>query len=110
MPTGASQVLGLMSLLHDFGIDVSATVHTDVIAAISIVRRAGLGKLRHLKVRDVWPQDNVKEEDFELLKVSGLANPADSMTKHLSRVDAERHLAGLSMHLGSGRAAAAPTL
>jgi hypothetical protein len=32
------------------------------------------------------------------------------MTKHLSRVDADRHLAGLGMHLGGGRAAAAPTL
>ena len=32
------------------------------------------------------------------------------MTKHLSRVDADRHLVGLGMHLGGGRAATAPTL
>ena len=107
---GASQVLGLMSLLQDFGVVVSATVHTDASAAIGIVRRAGLGKLRHLNVRYLWLQEKVKEEDFELLKVAGLANPADLMTKHLSRVDADRHLAGLGMQLGSGRAATAPTL
>jgi hypothetical protein len=107
---GASQVLGLMSLLEDFGVVVSATVHTDASAAIGIVRRAGLGKLRHLNVRYLWLQDKVREEDFELLKVPGLANPADLMTKHLSRVDADRHLASLGMHLGSGRASTAPTL
>jgi len=107
---GASQVLGLMSLLQDFGVAVSAIVHTDASAAIGIVRRAGLGKLRHLNVRYLWLQDKVKEEDFELRKVPGLENPADLMTKHLSRVDADRHLVGLGMHLGGGRAATAPTL
>ena len=99
-----------MSLLQDFGIVVSATVHTDASAAIGIVRRAGLGKLRHLNVRYLWLQDKVREEDFELLKVPGLANQADLMTKHLSRVDADRHLASLGMHPGGGRAATAPTL
>ena len=99
-----------MSLLEDFGVEVSATVHTDASAAIGIVRRAGLGKLRHLNVRYLWLQDKVREEDFELLKVPGLANPAGLMTKHLSRVDAYRHLASLGMHFGSGRAVAAPTL
>ena len=76
---GASQVLGLMSLLQDFGVVVSATVHTDASAAIGIVRRAGLGKLRHLNVRYLWLQDKVKVEDFELFNVVGLANPADLM-------------------------------
>ena len=89
---GASQVLGLMSLLQDFGIAVSATVHTDASVAIGIVRRAGLGKFRRLHVRHLWLQDKVGEEDFELLKVPGFANPAGLMTKHFSRVDADRHL------------------
>ena len=47
---------------------------------------------------------------MELLNVPGLANPADLMTKHLGRVDADRHLASLGMQLGGGRAATAPTL
>ena len=41
----------MMSLLGDFGVAVSVTIHTDASAAIGIVRRAGLGKLRHLNVR-----------------------------------------------------------
>ena len=107
---GASQVLGLMSLLQDFGIAVSATVHTDASAAIGIVRRAGLGKLRHLNVRYLWLQDTVREDDFELLKVPGLANQADLMTKHLARDVVDKHLATLQTIRQDGRAESAPQL
>ena len=55
-------------------------------------------------------QDKVKEEDFELRTAPGLVNPADLMTKHLGRVDADRHPRELGMHLGGGRAATAPPL
>ena len=68
-------MLGLMSLLQDFGVAVSATVHTDASAAIGIVRRAGLGKLRHLNVRYLWLQDKVEEEDFEPLQGRGPHQP-----------------------------------
>ena len=48
---GAAQGLGMTALLHDFGPTATVTVHTDASAAIGIVRRAGLGKLRYLNVR-----------------------------------------------------------
>ena len=54
---GAAQGLGMMTLMEDFGIPTAVTVHTDASAAIGLVRRAGLGKLRHLNVRYVWLQD-----------------------------------------------------
>ena len=44
---GAAQALGMMTLIPDFGLNLNATVHTDASAAIGIVRRTGLGKLRH---------------------------------------------------------------
>ena len=42
---GASQALGVMTLLEDFGIKTRSTLHTDASAAIGIVRRAGLGMI-----------------------------------------------------------------
>ena len=74
----------MMALLHDFGVAVSVTVHTDASAAIGIVRRAGLGKLRHLNFRYLWAQDQLKRERFGLKKVAGADNPAALATKHLS--------------------------
>ena len=81
---GASQGLGMMTLLADFGLTVSVTVHTDASAAIGIVRRAGIGKLRHLNVRYLWVQDQVKSERLGLKKVAGADNPADIATKHVN--------------------------
>ena len=74
---GAAQGLGMMALLHDFGVAVSVTVHTDASATICIVRRAGLGKLRRLNVRYLWVQDQVKRERLGLEKVAGADCPAD---------------------------------
>ena len=48
---GAAQALGMQSLLADFGVTLDATVHTDASVAIGILRRKGLGKIRHLNVR-----------------------------------------------------------
>ena len=56
---GASQALGVMTLLEDFGFRTRSVLHTDAGAAIGIVRRAGLGKLRHLNVRYLWLQDHL---------------------------------------------------
>ena len=107
---GAAQGLGMMALLHDFGLTVSVTVHTDASAAIGIVRRAGLGKLRHLNVRYLWVQDQVKRERLWLEKVAGADNPADLATKHLSADVMRKHLESLGVRAGGGRARSAPPL
>ena len=107
---GASQGLGMMTLLSDFGLTVSVTVHTDASAAIGIVRRAGIGKLRHLNVRYLWVQDQVKSERLWLEKVAGADNPADIATKHLSADIMRKHLESLGVRVGGGRARSAPIL
>ena len=107
---GAAQGLGLMTLLADFGVAVEVTVHTDASAAIGIVRRAGLGKLRHLNVRYLWLQDQVKNEVLGLEKVAGADNPADLGTKHLNSDTMKKHLVRLGVRTSGGRAGSAPTL
>ena len=107
---GAAQGLGLMTMLSDFGITVDVTVHTDASAAIGIVRRAGLGKLRHLNVRYLWLQDLVKQETIGMKKVAGADNPADLATKHLNAETMTRHLTRLGVRTSGGRANSAPAL
>ena len=107
---GASQGLGMMTLLADFGLTVSVTVHTDASAAIGIIRRAGIGKLRHLNVRYLWVQDQVKSERLGLKKVAGADNPADIATKHLNADIMRKHLESLGVRVGGGRARSAPIL
>ncbi len=47
---GASNALGMVSLAEDFGVEMNIKIHTDASAAVGIVHRQGVGKLRHVKV------------------------------------------------------------
>ena len=107
---GAAQGLGMMSLMSDFGVGVSVTIHIDASAAIGIVRRAGLGKLRHLNVRYLRVQDQVKREQLGLEKVAGTDNPADLAMKHFNAELMKKHLERLGVRTGVGRARSAPLL
>ena len=107
---GAAQALGIMTMLLDLGAEANATIHADASAAIGIVRRTGLGKLRHLNVRYLWLQDHLKGDNLKLTKVAGAENPSDLVTKHLSAAVAKGHLERLCMRTSSGRAATAPTV
>ena len=105
---GAAQGLGMMPLMSDFGVGVSVTIHTDASAAIGIVRRAGLGKLRHLNVRYLWAQDHMKREQLGFEQVAGTYNPADLVTKHFNAEVMKKHLERLGVRTGGGRARSTP--
>ena len=99
---GAAQALGLMTLLADLSVEVQADVHTDARAAIGIVRRSGLGKLRHLNVRYLWLQDQVAAGNMALHKVHELVNPADLVTKHRAQAAVTKHANLLDMWVECG--------
>ena len=107
---GAAIALGLQSLANDLGIELHIEILTDATAAIGICRRRGLGKIRHLHVSDLWVQDRLKKGDFSLSKVLGADNPADLLTKHVSRELMLKHMRAIGITGESGRADSAPTL
>ena len=76
-------------------------------AAIGICKRRGLGRVRHLAVADLWVQDRLRSQDFELLKVAGHDNPADLLTKYLGKNLHEHHLNKLHLSFEAGRASSA---
>ena len=107
---GTSISMGLISLCKDLGLNFVLEVHTDATAAIGMCRRRGLGKVRHLATADLWVQDKLAAGDFTLHKVLGTENPADMLTKHLSRPDMLKCMAKLALQHESGRAASAPDI
>ena len=72
---------------------------TDSSAAKSFVSRRGLGRMRHLQIRDLWLQQEVGEGRVIVSKVSGTENPADSMTKFMSFRTLRSRLSGVGMLL-----------
>jgi len=107
---GASQTLGIIAMGADFGMTLDGRVHTDASAALGIVNRQGLGKLRHISVQYLWIQDKVRTGGLAVSKVPGHDNPADLFTKHLCADAMQRHVGALGLDFAGGRARSAPAL
>ena len=83
---------------------------TDAAAAVGICRRRGLGEIRHLATADLWVQDRIKKKDFDLVRVPGVTNPSDVLTKHVDRTILDKHLVTMNLRYQDGRAASAPSI
>ena len=104
----ASTGLGMQSLCRDLGYETSLEVLTDATAAKGIASRKGLSsKTRCLQVHYLWLQDRVAQNAFKLSKVWGQDNPADLLTKHLTR-DKIQKIGLFGLRILEGRSAEAP--
>ena len=75
---------------------------TDSSAAKSFVSRRGLGKMRHLEVRDLWLQEEVLKGCVKVEKIPGESNPADLMTKFLGWREIQGRLEGMGIEVRPG--------
>ena len=98
----------MMSLARDLGVELRGRISTDASAALGIIQRQGLGKLRHIATQFLWIQEKVRNDELDVVKVAGTENPADLLTKHVPAELIRRHTVKLGIVLGSGRAATAP--
>ena len=80
---GAVEGIGLISFPAGMG-PFKVRLHVDAAAALGIIERRGVGRLRHLDVGTLWLQAQQVRKVIELRKVAGLANPCDLLTKHLT--------------------------
>ena len=72
-------------------------IGSDSSAAKSLGSRRGTGRIRHLETRWLWLQLEVAKGNIKLEKVAGEDNPADLLTKYLSRDVILRHSARMSI-------------
>ena len=82
---GAAEALGVVSLAKDLGISLGVRLHLDAAAALGILERRGVGKVRHLDVASLWLQEKELRKLIAMHKVSGLKNSSGISTKHLTR-------------------------
>ena len=101
---GVSEGLGMKSLAADWGREYKLLGMCDSSAAIGIIGRKGVGKIRHLDVGMMWVQDLRESGGFEVKKVPGTMNPADQLTKYLGAGDVGKGVEMLGMEFRGGRA------
>ena len=102
--------LGMQPVGRNLRITYNTVVYTDASAALGIVRRRGLGRIRHLDVTDLWLQERVRQNDFGVRKIAGSENMAGALTKHVARPHPVKHLIAMNRFPETGRASAAPLL
>ena len=68
----------------------------DASAALAIVARRGLGKLRHLDADHLWIQEKAAKGDLNFKRVARVDNGADLFTKTLSWNEPQSHTHKLS--------------
>ena len=87
----ATEGIGLQAILNDFCLCAHVTMMSDATAAIGMVHRLGLGKVRHLAVGDLWIQHHVRSGKIRVSKMSRVDNPSDAQTKYLGPEPLLRH-------------------
>ena len=105
---GGTESLGMLAVMADFGFVAGIAMESDATASIGMVRRLGLGRVRHLAVGDLWIQQRVRRGDLSVSKLPGVANPSDILTKGVDQSSLEKHLRAMGCVVESGRTTLAP--
>lgn len=93
----STEAFGVSTLLEDFGMSgVKIRVGMDASAAMGIVQRRGLNKLRHVELDVLWI--------LPLRKVPGTQSPSDMATKRVDQAHIETYLDILNLKYAKGRA------
>ena len=93
---GAAQALGMNNLAAYIGVKLEICLLSDAKAAMGIINRQGLGKVRHIEVQDLWLQGTVKNKKVTMHKVRSEDNVSDLMTKPLTAEEINTHVINLN--------------
>ena len=87
----------LQHLLAELNMETKIHVYSDSSAARAIVARRGCGRMKHLQVRDLWLQDQLRDGRIQVRCVDTDVNPADMFTKAFAKPRHERLAAMLGI-------------
>ena len=84
MNLGVGEALFVAHLLQELEKEASVVVSSDSRAAIGICSRTGVGRVKHLTVKQLFLQDEVRSGRMQVRKIDGDTNPADLLTEAVS--------------------------
>ena len=77
--------MGVQTFARDLGRALQIRLHIDSSAALSLIMRTGLGKAKHIEIKNLWLQEAVAAgRKLTVEKVSTETNFLDLETKHLT--------------------------
>ena len=103
----AMEMLGVRSMCREWQLSKeghAGKLFADASAALSIAKRQGAGKLRHINVKSLWLQEKEVQNELSYEKVKGEDNPADGLTKHVRQELAAKYAELVGVKLSADRA------
>ena len=99
-----SEAIGILQMTESLGRKMDGEIYVDSSAALAVVGRKGTGKLRHVRVGQLWIQQTAEDETVAYRKIHGKANPADICTKNVNQKVVDTALDKIGLHIRDGRA------
>ena len=97
-------------MARDLGMEATLelqSIQTYAVAGKGMAIRLGAGNIRHLATQWLWIQRIFHERLNSVVYIPGKENAAQAMTKHLSGVDLQRHVAAPGLEYREGAPALA---
>ena len=98
------ETIGILQLSADWWMELEGEVLVDSSAALGVVGRKGAGKLRHVRVGQLWVQEKAESGELRYRKANGRENPADLMTKALTGAEIKKYMEKINLTGMRGRA------
>ena len=83
MNLGACEGRYIQQLLGEMNIETKIILMSDSQSACRTTVKRGPGRMRHLDIKELWLQGEVRDGHIEVKHVPGETNPADLLTKQL---------------------------
>lgn len=106
----ATEGLGMVTLIKDMGASVGVQMHIDASAALGIIERQGLYKVRNIDTNVLWLQEVCARNVVPVKKVPGEQNPADLTTKNFNAMMIEKNMIKMNLIYQAGPAEKAAKL
>ncbi|MDA8582757.1 reverse transcriptase domain-containing protein [bacterium] len=100
----STEIIGMLQMLQDWGEMCEGELFVDSTAALGVVGRRGCGRMRHVRVGNLWLQERREEGDLKFEKILGTENPADLMTKLVAPTLRRKHCEKMGLESKDGRA------
>ena len=78
---GGVECIGLQTISAELGREMEVTMCGDSSACTGFLHREGVGRIKHLALKQLWLQHHVKEGNVRFVKIGREDNPADSLAK-----------------------------
>ena len=109
MVAASAEIMAIQAYAQDLGLSLKSELYTDSSAALGIAKRAGIGKVRHLRTQGLWIQETRISGRITYKNVFGENNP-DLLTKYMAADLSLKHLRAIRAEFAEGRAETAPEI